>query len=242
MFPDLHLPRMRISVFLNSCSDSGLARRPLLDSLDTWRRQRGWRELCGYQHSTVSRAVSPTHHSGHVRELSSTDSGLKAALGALSHAQMSKHALTFSVASPRKCEISQDLLFVHSRVPTRTYIKTKGTKSSHTQHTPKITLLQLCLGKKPSQQQNFSLQLANRSHFPFSRAHIRIISYSFGISIYRFHMVTIYKQTTSSVQTQLVYFLIFIWQNSCGLWGRVRRNCKGQKSDLKNQSVLLQTR
>lgn len=50
-------------------------------------------------------------------------------------------------------------------------------------------------------------------------------------------MVTIYKQTTSSVQTQLVYFLIFIWQNSCGLWKRVRRNCTGQKSDLKKLEV-----
>lgn len=207
---------------LNSCSDSGLARRSLLDSLETWRRQRGWSSV---DTSTLQSPELCLPHS-HVRELSSTNS----ALGALFHAQLSKHALTFSAASPWKWEISQDLIFAHSCVPTRTFMKLR--QKALTQHTPKITLLQLCLGKRPRQQQDVSLWPANRSHFPFSRAHIRIISYSFGISIYRFHMVTIYKQTTSSLQTQLVYFLISIWQNSCGLWERVRRNCKGQKPDL----------
>lgn len=43
----------------------------------------------------------------------------------------------------------------------------------------------------------------------FSRAHISIFNYSYGISIYSFHMVAISKETTSSVQTQLVYFLFF---------------------------------
>lgn len=48
----------------------------------------------------ASRSCLPRYLSGRVRELSSTKSQVKAALGALSHAQLSKHTLTSSVRSP----------------------------------------------------------------------------------------------------------------------------------------------
>lgn len=78
-------------------------------------------------------------------------------------------------------------------------MKKAGGKKKQPDNTPKVTLLQLCFGKNHRQQQDspFSWQT---DPFPFFQSpHPYIFNYSFGISIYGFHMVTISKETTSSV-------------------------------------------
>lgn len=58
----------------------------------------------------------------------------------------------------------------------------------------------------------------------FSRAHISIFNYSYGISIYSFHMVAISKETTSSVQTQLVYFLFLLFLVLLWIWQSIYKS------------------